>query len=496
MNRALALVVLLAACGDNLAPPPRADCSAYAPPPTGLGLDAAREAHRRAALRQHLRYREALEPGYVMRETRLVADQARIDRGEVCAQELYEVGRILFEHDFTFADGLATSDAAPFHRVQRGRAGGPETTSCTSCHWRSGPGGAGAFPDNAYLLGDGDRISSADARNPPSLIGAGVVQALADEMTAELAQLRADAIARGRATEVELVTKGISFGTLHVDARGNVSTDDVRGIDRDLVVRPFGWKGTARTITELVTEAAAAHLGVQSEDAALVEDPLELGGGPPEDPDGDGIANELTSGQATALAVYVASLELPINAPFESPDDLAHPAGPTQPYLVDEWARGRVILEQIGCTGCHTPSLPLARTVVAITSPLTAGSVMVDLANGTEAPRVARDAATGTYNAFVYSDFKRHDLGGENASQHVHGGIATRFYLTRRLWGVGETAPYFHDGASVTLDDAIGRHHGEAEASRLAWTQLPREDRDALRVFLTSLRRAPRLVVP
>lgn len=449
MRIALALVVL-AACGDNLAPP-IADCSAYAPPPTELGLDAAREAHRRAALRQRLRYREALDPGYVLRETRAIADQA------VCAQQLYEVGRVLFEHPFTVDDGLAP----PFQRVQGGD-GGPVTTTCTSCHWRGGPGGAGAFPDNAFVLGDGDRTSSADARNPPSLAGAGVVQALADEMTADLAALRDDAVQRKPAA-VELVTKDVSFGTLRVDARGNLSTADVRGIDADLVVRPFGWKGTGQTLADVVADEAARHFG---------------------------FSEELTPGQLTAIAVYVASLDTPILAPFESPVDLADPAGPTQPYLVEAWTRGRAVFDQLGCATCHVPSLPLARPTVTL------GVVTVDLASGTEAPRLARDPATDTYPAFVFSDFKRHDLGSENASRHVHGGIATKLYLTRGLWGAGDSAPYFHDGASVTIDDAIRRHHGEAEATRVAWTQLETTDRNALRVFLTSLRRAPRLGVP
>jgi hypothetical protein len=482
-----ALLLVLAACGDNLPPPTVRECSHLAPPPTGMGLDAAREAHRRGALRQRLRYREAIEPGYVLRETALVADQARIDRDQVCGQELYEVGRILFAHDFIPDE--------PFRRVQVGRRGGPETTSCTSCHWRGGAGGAGGYTDNALLRGDGDRVTSADARNPPSLIGSGVAQALGEEMTAELAALRADAIARARRTEaaieVELVAKGIAFGTLHVDARGNVDTRDVRGIDPDLVVRPFGWKGTAATIHEMVTEATALHFGVETEDAALhaaaSADPLELA---------DSVAAELTTGQLTALSVYVASLELPIMTPHEAPVDRADPAGPVQPYLVDEWVRGREVFDTLGCASCHVPSLPLTRATAAITSPVTGGTFAVDLATQAEAPRITRDPASGAYQAFVFSDFKRHDLGAENASQHMHGGIAPRLYLTRRLWGVGDSAPYFHDGEAATVDHAIRRHGGEAAAVRQAWTELSTEDRNALRVFLTSLRRAPRLGVP
>ncbi|MDB4956115.1 MAG: putative thiol oxidoreductase with 2 cytochrome c heme-binding site [Myxococcales bacterium] len=497
----LAILALLAACGDNTpqaeAPP---DCSGLAPPATGLTLDAAREAHRRSALRQRLRYREAVEPGYVLRMTAQRADQARIDRKLACTLDLYETGRLLFEHAYTFEEGLAAGpSASPFHRVQTDRRGGPETTTCTSCHFRNGPAGAGGVADNALILGDGDRVSSADARNPPSLIGAGVVQAIGDEMTAELAALRDAAIARGTNVDVELVTKGVSYGVLHVAANGHLDTKDVRGIDPDLVVRPFGWKGTAATINEFIAEAAALHFGIQSEDvvirAAASNDPVMLGDGPPEDRDGDGIPDELTAGQSTELAVYIASLETQIMKPHEQPVDRAQPSGPTEPYLVDEWAHGRAVFDQIGCASCHVPSLRLHSPAVTIRSPVTGGTVSVDLTREAEAPRIAQDE-TGDYPVFVFSDFKRHDLGDANASKHPQHGIAPRFYLTRRLWGVGDSAPYFYDGQAVTIDHAIERHGGEAAFARDSWTALSRDDQSALRIFLTSLRRAPRLGVP
>lgn len=495
------LLAGLAACGDNLPGEPLPDCSALAPPATGLGLPAAREAHRRAALRQRLRYREAIEPGHVLRATAPLVEQARIERGLVCPQDLYEVGRILFEHAYSFADGLgAGPSAAPFRRIQLGRHGGPETTSCTSCHWRNGPAGGGGVADAAFLYGDGASATSADARNPPALLGAGVVQALAQEMTAELAALRDGAVAQARRAkarvDVELTAKGISYGVLHVDAGGRIDTDDVRGIDPDLVVRPFGWKGTVATIDEFVAEAAALHFGIQGEDAASLggAEPLELGDGAPEDRDGDGVADELSAGQLTALAAYVALLETPIMRVHERPVDRLDPAGPVEPYLVDEWAQGRVVFEDLGCATCHVPRLVLDRPTLVIG---TAGrGATIDLTRDAEEPRLAHDPVGGGYPVFVFSDFKRHDLGDANASRHRQAGIATRFYLTRRLWGVGDSAPYLHDGLAVTLDDAIARHGGEAAAARAGWGALPAGDRSALRVFLTSLRRAPRLAVP
>jgi mono/diheme cytochrome c family protein len=513
-RRALASLASLAslalvACGDNVAPPVP-DCSGLAPPAVGLPDDGAREAHRRAALRQRLRLREALEPGYLRRVTAPLVDEAQLELGFYCPQELYEVGRLFFEHPFSYADGLAAGPGAealsPFRRVQRERAGGPETTTCTSCHWRGGPGGAGGLPDDSFLLGDGDRASSADARNPPSLVGAGAAQALGEEMTAELAALRADALARarrdGHPIDVELVAKGVSFGTLGVAPDGTLDTDGVRGVDTDLIVRPFGWKGTAATIAEFVAEAAAVHLGVQTEGLAASvaatpsPAPLVLGDGPADDPDGDGITDELSRGQLTALAAHVALLELPIGGPHERPVDRTDPTGPVEPYLVDEWARGRQLLETFGCASCHVPRMVLARSTVTIRAPGAERGVTVDLARDAEAPRLGFDDAAGGYPVFAYSDFKRHDLGEENAARHLHQNIGRRLYLTRRLWGVGASPPYFHDGASATVDDAIARHGGEAAFARAAWQAASADDRTALRIFLTSLRRAPRLVVP
>src|SRR6185369_3366950 len=104
--------------------------------------------------------------------------------GDACPAELADLGELIFEHEYGAADGLGGGDwtrsgAGPFRRVHEGLFGGPETIACTSCHWVGGPNGAGAETDDAFLAGDGARPSSGDARNPPALLGLGVVEALA-----------------------------------------------------------------------------------------------------------------------------------------------------------------------------------------------------------------------------------------------------------------------------------------------------------------------------
>src|SRR5262249_25295291 len=52
----------------------------------------------------------------------------------------------------------------------------------------------------------------------------------------------------------------------------------------------------------------------------------------------------------------------------------------------------------------------------------------------------------------VYSDFTHHDLGPAFHQMQFDGTIIKAF-KTAPLWGVGSTAPYGHDGASLDLDD-------------------------------------------
>jgi hypothetical protein len=89
----------------------------------------------------------------------------------------------------------------------------------------------------------------------------------------------------------------------------------------------------------------------------------------------------------------------------------------------------------------------------------------------------------------VFTDFLHHDLGErfhELYSRKGRSWSLTRF-RTPPLWGVGSTAPYGHDGRSLTLDDVIRRHGGEAEASARAYAGAAPADREALIDFLRSL---------
>jgi len=58
---------------------------------------------------------------------------------------------------------------------------------------------------------------------------------------------------------------------------------------------------------------------------------------------------------------------------------------------------------------------------------------------------------------------------------------------TAPLWGLRLRTRLMHDGATVTLSDAIGRHRGEAKSTTRSFQRLPAADREALLEFLRSL---------
>ena len=483
----------------------RADC-AKPVRPAPLSLEAAREAHRLAERRHLLRLREARAPGSFLREVHAALDPERVAGGEICPDELANLGELVFEHEYGFADGLgggqavATNPAGPFRRVHEGAFGGPETISCSSCHWIGGPNGAGAETDNAFLHGNGDRIRSGDDRNPPALIALGVVEALAREMTRELHRQRdaivAEASRAGEPGEARLIAKGVDFGVLRAAKDGEIDVSGVRGVDGDLVVKPFGWKGTLAAIEAFSGEALQMHIGVQSDSLIATASADMLGrGSDPDDPDDDGVRGELGRGPLAAMTVHLALLELPIAEPLAQHRPFGPAAegllAPTTTSFADDFRRGRKLFHEIGCASCHVPMMVLDSPVLALE-----GLPSIDLSQQMREPALTYDASVGGYPVWLYSDLKRHDMGKSNAARHVQSGVARREYLTPRLWGVADSAPYLHDGRAPSFDYAIAGHDGEGAGARAAFAGLDRDAKGALRVYLMSLRRASRVVVP
>ncbi len=409
--------------------------------------------------------------------------QERVDRGQYDKATLFRLGDELFDHEFNLDNGYGDRSYVAPRRVHAGVRGGADTFSCAGCHSVGGPDGAGGPTQNAFLAGDGDHQTSANVRNPPALLGVGLVQALAAEMSGDLRRLRAAALAKAKASgqrvTVALASKGVSFGSLTATPEGSVE-DASEGVSPDLVVRPFGWKGTVARLRRFVEDAARIHFGIQS--SVLVEhnrekrDPAHLGAGPQWwDPDGDGKAREFEEGLLTATACYLAMLEAPVILP------------PRDQGLRERWANGSRLFDALGCAGCHQREMPLHDRVWHETADTTSGEVLINVLEDGDAPH-------GPPEVKLFSDLKRHEMGRELADAHDNEDRVPRgVFLTRPLWGLAESAPYLHDGRAATLDDAILEHGGEAAPARQAYAARPSGERADVQVFLLSLTREPKV---
>jgi cytochrome c peroxidase len=416
---------------------------------------------------------------------------------------LIDKGERLFRAKFTPEEGAgrpkATQAIVPTKR-KRGenaafqRTGGPDAGACASCHNEPVVGGAGDFVANVFVSegfesADFDSIDPqfSNERNTNHLMGAGLVELLAREMTADLAALRNQAVEQARAAgadaTVKLVSKGVEFGQVTAKPDGILDVSRIEGIDTDLVVRPFSQKGVFVSLRQFSVNAMNHHHGMQA-----VE---RFGGrwtGTP-DFDEDGKADEMGDGDISAITLWQARL----------------PAPGVKRGLAEDWrqaaARGEALFSGLGCAACHKPSLPLSSLVFADPGPYDmAGTlnardvkepIRVDLGKTDWGGRLKRNER-GEWLVPLFGDLKRHAIVDEGATALGNEIMGQRFverdvFMTAELWGIGSTAPYGHRGDFTTLDGIILAHGGEARAARDAYARAGEEQRASIIAFLRSL---------
>ncbi|HLJ93906.1 MAG TPA: di-heme oxidoredictase family protein [Gemmataceae bacterium] len=207
-----------------------------------------------------------------------------------------------------------------------------------------------------------------------------------------------------------------------------------------------------------------------------------------DDPDRDGYCEEISEGDLDVVEWYL----------------LNHPA-PTRGRLTNDVLRGERLFKDLGCISCHTPDWHLfaynpgandyterydgdrrffeIRVAYNEKTERLEGKLysLAERKGKRWLPRRQAYTIRG-----VYSDFKYHDVGPEFYQMQFDGSIV-RQWRTTPLWGVGTTAPYGHDGASLDLDAVIRRHGGEALPTRKAYLALEDEDRRRVVCFLQSL---------
>ncbi len=445
--------------------------------------------------------------------------QTGIERGMYSVEELIEHGEMLFNASFNALDGAGRPILTGDQRFRQRRDGvdgfnrisGPDANACSGCHTLPRIGGGGDNVANVFVLGQRfefvdfddqlefdwrseleDRLqyeqedefslnlkNVGNERNTVGMFGSGFVELLAREMTRELLAQEADIIAEAKKTgwpvKRDISAKGVDFGSITAHPNGFVYTSEVEGVAGDLIVRPFSQKGVFRSLREFTNEALLHHHGIENYERV----------GSYIDRDGDGVVNELTPGDATALVVFMATLEAPLPRLPEDPDERA---------IVEH---GRATFDAVGCATCHVPELPLESLVFTEPSEFNVGrDLRADAVEGlveidlSEFAGELRQDENGHYLIPVFSDLRRHDMGEDEALDNelvIQAGVPTYEWMTRRLWGFASEPPFLHHGRATLISEAIAAHGGDATEERDAFFALDADDRDAVIAFLKTL---------
>lgn len=384
-----------------------------------------------------------------------------------------QAGEVLFNHKWELKDKLSPD----------GDGLGPvyNASSCVACHNQAGPGGGGGVEHNVTTFTV--RTAGMEPRQ-------GVVHAFGGESLRDvhpqmddihrptLAQL---VNLQGRAANTCIpFPRGVHFSQRNTPALFGVklideiperdiiagatsqklrwglasATDEEAPVGRaahlaDGHVGRFGWKAQIASLSEFVQAACANELGLSNPGHAQ---PTPLFKPFSRQPTG----LDLTSEQCDQITAFCASLPRPEQRLSKG-------------ISADQATAGERLFGKAGCADCHVPKL---------------GSV-----DG------------------IYSDLLLHAMGPELVGGGSYGepplpvpngpdeGPSPSDWRTPPLWGVADSAPYFHDGASPTLEAAIQRHAGDAQVVTSAYRKLTGDEQTALLTFLGTLR-APRDAKP
>ncbi len=417
--------------------------------------------------------------------------------------KLVAAGEKLFTAKFTTVEGagrpMATQAIIPTKRKAASskmfnRLPGMDAAACSACHNEPTIGGAGDFVTNVFLS-EGFNNADFDTTDPQfsnergtnHLFGAGLIELLAREMSADLARQRKKALAAAAngndPVRVRLASKGVGFGYLTAQPDGLVDLSEIEGLDADLVIRPFSQKGVMTSLRQFTVNAANHHHGMQAVERFSARWTGE------EDFDEDGHSDEIGAADVSALVAWQATLPAPT---IEQPKD----AG---------WAAAARIGEEnftnFGCSNCHIKELPLKSLGFEDPGPFDVSGTL----NATQVQQTAtydlallqwakdlRRNEQGDIMVPLFGDLKRHKmtdrqietLGNELLSQRF---VDRNIFMTSELWGIASTAPYGHRNDFTTLDAIIRAHGGDARKSRDAYVGSDDDGRSAIIAYLRTL---------
>jgi len=332
-------------------------------------------------------------------------------------------------------------------------------TSCVSCHedpfGAAGTGSqitelrAGHFNGTNFIDHPGGSLIDDRATDPSikervlpgnevtalrltiSIAGDGFVEAI-DSNTLQAISLAQPAAQRGTLIQVDVL-----------EAPGNIRAGR------------FGWKNQNSSLLSFAADAYINEMGVTNRLLPVenTSNGVVVQGGPFDGkPDPAGVGED-DANDIDAFTLFMRSLKAPPRGPITA----AVTAGQTQ-------------FNNVGCATCHVGSINTAPAGTVING----GAFTVP-------------AALGDKTIHPFGDFLLHNIGtGDGIVQN--GGQATRLQVrTAPLWGIRTRGRLLHDGASFTVESAIARHAGQAQAAQNAFNALSATNRANLVAFVLSL---------
>ena len=341
--------------------------------------------------------------------------------------------------------------------------------SCAECHQNPVSGGSSQFTELrvGHLDGNGDFVNptvpindGADTITGRSLINDRAVLPEAQEHippTENIRALRAalntlgdgfvEAIDDSTLLAMAAAQPQISGGLIHGEAI-EVPVLEAPGQSR---IGRFGWKDQHSSLLSFIGDAYLNEMGVTNR--LRPKDETTIG---KITPDPEDVPDNLGLADIDHFAQFVRGTKVP-------PRDAALAASRSA-------QSGERLFDHIGCAACHVASITTSKPGTLIDG----GTFSVPVALGDKI-------------IHPYSDFLLHDIGtGDGIVQAGPADTANKL-RTAALWGLRIRPRYMHDLKSLTLQNAIERHEGEAERVVRRFRELTEAQKNDLLTFLESL---------
>jgi CxxC motif-containing protein (DUF1111 family) len=348
----------------------------------------------------------------------------------------FEDNKFIFEEREGFDDGIGpvynatgcvechqSPDTGAISQITEFRAG-----RLVNGNFVDAPGGS-LINDRAIAAQIQERVSSAETvrtfRTSLNTLGDGFVEAIANSTLINIANSQPSA------------------------QRGTIILVPVLEAPGQTRIGRFGWKNQHASLVSFSADAYLNEMGITS--------PLQP-------------TENTSNGNSVAAFDTVADPEDDGADVFAFADFMRATRAPGRGPITSDVNAGSNLFDAVGCAVCHT------RTIV--TAP--AGTII----NGGAA---TVPAALGNKIIHPFSDFLLHNVGtGDGIVQN--GGQGTRNQLrTPPLWGVRSRIRLMHDGESLTFNEAILRHGGQATTARNNYNSLSTTNKQRLIAFLLSL---------